>query len=157
MIKLAPKKRNASKTGTPPKSWLLSLEAKAKSFHESGRMEKADPHQTTSGQRDDFVCWIVACHGVVYDSQFLCQWPGWTLLYPPCIWDYLWVCHGVAVPYVEQRSRFAEVEQQMLWTKDETRIGYSPALQRSIRMLKAVAHALSPALSQLDSLIECWE
>ena len=38
--------------------------AKAKFFHESGRMEKADSHQTTSGQRDDYVCWIVACHGV---------------------------------------------------------------------------------------------
>ena len=42
---------------------LIWKKAKAKLFHESGRMEKADPHQTTSGQRDDYVCWIVACHG----------------------------------------------------------------------------------------------
>lgn len=61
----ASQKNQCSKPGFLHKvmSSKLGKRAKAKLFHESGRMEKADPHQATSGQRDDYVCWIVACHG----------------------------------------------------------------------------------------------
>lgn len=36
--------------------WVLIIEAKI--IHESGKMERADPHQATSGQRDDYILWI---------------------------------------------------------------------------------------------------
>ncbi|CAK9080021.1 unnamed protein product [Durusdinium trenchii] len=59
-------------------------------IHEDGKMEPADPHQATSGQRDDHICWI-----------------------------------------------------------DETRnAATQPAIHKAIKMLKAVAYALSPGLSQ---------
>lgn len=36
----------------------MGLENEAKIIHESGKMERADPHQATSGQRDDYILWI---------------------------------------------------------------------------------------------------
>ena len=71
---------------------LAAFVDEARKFHEDGKMEPADPHQATSGQRDDYICWL-----------------------------------------------------------DETKLSFNqPAIHKAIKKLKAVAHALSPFLSQLS-------
>lgn len=37
---------------------LADFVDEARSMHENGKMEPADPHQATSGQRDDYISWL---------------------------------------------------------------------------------------------------